>query len=128
MGRSPRIPLKKLPPDPTEIINIKTTVWCLTSPLQTGRLAFPHELDKTLIQREMEFFGLRVMDSERRPPPREKSVVPLEAGFRSRIHVFLVDPASSRGAGVWAGVDIVLILISIVTYVLETEPGYQVQS
>lgn len=44
---------------------------------------------------------------------------------KSRIHQFLADPSSSRYAAAWAALDIAFIMISIICFILETEPGYK---
>ena len=90
---------------------------------QTGKLSFPGELDKALVVRELEYFGLQPVEVEN--IAKVEKVVTMRKTLKSRIHLFLADPSSSNYAAAWAAMDIAFIMISIICFILETEPGYQ---
>ena len=89
---------------------------------QTGKMKFPTELDPRLIEKELEYWGLQPKKVE--PTAKRNDFVPIPNTIKARIHLFLVDPSSTTAAGIWAGVDIVFITVSIVSFILETEPAY----
>ena len=89
---------------------------------QTGKMKFPAELDPRLIEKELEYFGLQPTEVDN--IAKRSDYVSIPNTLKARIHLFLVDPSSTTPAAVWAGVDIVFITVSIVTFILETEPAY----
>ena len=90
---------------------------------QTGKLSFPGELDKALIERELNYFGLQAIEVDN--IAKVEKVVTMRKTLKSRIHLFLADPSSSSYAAAWAALDIAFIMVSIICFVLETEPGYK---
>ena len=85
---------------------------------QTGLLNLPTELDTRLINDELSFFKL----NEEEEGMSEISQIKMPKTMKGRLHLFLNYPDHSSYAGVWAGIDMTMILTGILLYCLETEP------
>ena len=84
---------------------------------QTGALALPNELDSKLINDELAFFRLNDEGES-----EVSSVDSIPGTVKERMHLFLNYPSYSWESGIWAAVDMGMILTGILLYCLETEP------
>ena len=85
---------------------------------QTGALSLPNELDSRLINDELTFFKLN-----EDPESEMSSIDSIPGTVKERMHMFLNYPSYSWESGIWAGVDMCMILVGILIYCLETEPS-----
>ena len=85
---------------------------------QTGALCLPNELDSRLINDELTFFKLNEEESEE----EESKAESLPDTLKGRMHLFLNYPSYSIESGIWATIDMAMILTGVLLYCLETEP------
>ena len=87
---------------------------------QTGALSLPSELDSRLINEELTFFKLNEESGS-----EASSDESIPSTVKGRMHLFLNYPSYSMESGIWAGVDMCMILTGILLYCLETEPNFK---
>lgn len=96
----------------------RTVFEYIASFYQTGALSLPTELDSRLINDELTFFKLNEEEES-----EVSSVESIPNTVRERMHLFLNFPSYSWESGIWAAVDMCMILTGILLYCLETEPS-----
>lgn len=95
--------------------------WILHFYQSNGKLYIPKGMSADLVEKELNFFGIMRQDKTR-AASSEDAVVVTGNSTQQKLFQMLTEPYSSTYAKTWALFDVTLIMVSIITFIVETEP------